>query len=66
MTGHELHLEDVMWLADDGQNMTRIAARVGHRPRAIEKALRRAGRVDVLRRIASFAPTHDMSRGVDR
>ena len=51
-----VHVDDLQWLADTGESLDRIAARVGAKPKSIEKLLREQGHLALLARIQANAP----------
>ena len=58
----DLYIPDLEWLAESGESLERVAARVGAHPHSIDQYLRRAGRQDILRRLSANAPAGEMSR----
>ena len=47
-----IDLTNVEFLLDSGENILRIAARLGVQPNTLEKALQRSGRADLLAKAA--------------
>ena len=57
-----VEVDDVQFLAESGESLERIAARVGVKPNTIMKTLERHGRKDILTLLSANRPAPEMSR----
>jgi hypothetical protein len=59
-----IQIEDAEWLADMGENLTGVCARLGIKPDSLRNACVRAGRLDVYHRLADREPDREMRAAV--
>jgi hypothetical protein len=60
----DAQVEDAEWLADAGENLTGACARLGMKADSLRTACKRAGRLDVYRRLADREPDRELRAAV--